>query len=257
MIYLLSLLLWLPVAFGAYEPNTTEIAWDLHGVILHKDKPRMAMTGLVQGSIIAADLISALACESVQYCWNGSQGATHRFIRDAWGHWSQDGSPEEYKRVLEARDAALGRGKTIVSRIEDIEAEFVINPGMEALVVELNHLGYTQRIASNIGAGAYQRLSKKYNFFDNNLCEGQCVDFRGPDAPRKPSPEFFKRYLAAYNPRGDKTIIFIDDNLKNVEAARKAGMVGIVFNNLDQLRADLQELGIKLAVPAQAAVQAE
>ena len=57
----------------------------------------------------------------------------------------------------------------------------------------------------------------------------------------KPSPEIFafvKQKLGS-----PKDIVFVDDNPLNVEAAKKAGIPGIVFTSLQQLRADLASYG--------------
>ncbi|HSW79183.1 MAG TPA: HAD family phosphatase [Candidatus Saccharimonadales bacterium] len=59
----------------------------------------------------------------------------------------------------------------------------------------------------------------------------------------KPSPEIFEHILTKMKV-GPKEAIFIDDNDKNVEAAEKLGITGIVFTDTKQLRRDLDALGI-------------
>ena len=49
---------------------------------------------------------------------------------------------------------------------------------------------------------------------------------------------------------GDGEAIFIDDNLRNVEAAREAGWLAHHFAGADALRAELAELGFALAADA-------
>jgi HAD superfamily hydrolase (TIGR01549 family) len=41
-------------------------------------------------------------------------------------------------------------------------------------------------------------------------------------------------------------ILFIDDGLKNVKSAEELGIIGLNFDNVDQLINDLNELGIRL-----------
>ena len=40
--------------------------------------------------------------------------------------------------------------------------------------------------------------------------------------------------------------VFIDDRVENIEGARKLGIHGIVFENKEQLKKDLEKLGVKV-----------
>jgi glucose-1-phosphatase len=59
----------------------------------------------------------------------------------------------------------------------------------------------------------------------------------------KPSPLIFREALRACKVKADQTL-YIDDIPAYVQAARQLGMQGIVFQSAEQLRADLNELGI-------------
>jgi len=63
---------------------------------------------------------------------------------------------------------------------------------------------------------------------------------------RKPFPEIYQYTLEKYNIIPSKAV-FIDDNLKNIEAARDLGIHGIHFQNPNQLRAHLLQLGVKMS----------
>ncbi len=67
----------------------------------------------------------------------------------------------------------------------------------------------------------------------------------GEEKTRKPFPEFYKILLDRYHLDPGKTI-FIDDNLKNVKGAEKLGITGIQFHNAQQLKEELQRLGVRL-----------
>jgi len=67
----------------------------------------------------------------------------------------------------------------------------------------------------------------------------------GEEKTRKPFPEFYKILLDRYHLDPGKTI-FIDDNLKNVKGAEKLGITGIHFHNAQQLKEELQRLGVRL-----------
>ncbi|RYY59649.1 MAG: HAD family phosphatase, partial [Chitinophagaceae bacterium] len=60
---------------------------------------------------------------------------------------------------------------------------------------------------------------------------------------RKPFPEFYQRLLDRYNVKPEDAV-FIDDNFRNVEAARKMGIESIHFTSPDNLREELKRLGV-------------
>lgn len=57
----------------------------------------------------------------------------------------------------------------------------------------------------------------------------------------KPDPRIFAHVLEKFGLEPDETI-FVDDNAANVRAAEAAGFIGIVFQNPDQLRRELQSV---------------
>ena len=61
----------------------------------------------------------------------------------------------------------------------------------------------------------------------------------------KPSPIIYQAALKACKTRAQEAV-YIDDILAYVEAARRLGMSGIQFQSPEQLRADLQALGVEL-----------
>jgi 2-haloacid dehalogenase len=68
----------------------------------------------------------------------------------------------------------------------------------------------------------------------------------GVEKTRKPFPEFYDILLRRYDVAPEGTI-FIDDNLKNIEAARLMGMDGIHFQGAAGLKVELKKRGIILA----------
>ena len=59
----------------------------------------------------------------------------------------------------------------------------------------------------------------------------------------KPDPRFYKAVIRSLGEK-PSSMIFIDDVEENVRGARKAGMVGIVFQNAKQLEGRMGELGL-------------
>ncbi len=59
----------------------------------------------------------------------------------------------------------------------------------------------------------------------------------------KPDPRIFELAIDRCKLVPSRTV-FIDDSLKNVEAGRNAGLHALHFRDPDQLRADLNRLGV-------------
>lgn len=147
---------------------------------------------------------------------------------------------EEYKILIEAYDPKL------VPIAERMAASYDVMPGMQELIEELYTLGYRQRVATNGGLTDYTNLAKKYpdlfKYFEKPLV----VDATKKPVVRKPTIAYYNNHFTQFDPERKRTVIFIDDKRKNIEGARKAGMIGIHFKNGKQLREDLKKLGIPL-----------
>ena len=67
----------------------------------------------------------------------------------------------------------------------------------------------------------------------------------GEEKTRKPYKEFYLKLLEKYDIRMEKAV-FIDDNLRNIEAARQIGIKSIHFTNATSLKRMLPDFGINL-----------
>lgn len=74
-----------------------------------------------------------------------------------------------------------------------------------------------------------------------NWFEGILVS--GEENLKKPDPMIYKMTLERFGLVGEKTL-FIDDSLRNVEAAKKCGIRAIQFENPEKLWKDLEQLGV-------------
>lgn len=103
--------------------------------------------------------------------------------------------------------------------------------------------GYTIYTATNIGTLFFPIIQKKFAdiFNDNFIRNGMTVDYTQQDVIEKPDPRYFEELKKRLNPDNDKHILFIDDRLENVEAARAAGLLAIHFEGHKQLRAELRD----------------
>lgn len=69
------------------------------------------------------------------------------------------------------------------------------------------------------------------------------VVMSGEEKNRKPFPEFYKVLLDRYQVKPEEAL-FIDDNVRNIKAAKELGIDSIPFVNPEQLNRDLKERGI-------------
>ena len=79
--------------------------------------------------------------------------------------------------------------------------------------------------------------------FDAIQFEGIVVS--GTEKTRKPFRRIYDIILDRYNLKAEECI-FIDDSLRNVEAARELGIHAIQFKNSQQLKNELLHLGVGL-----------
>ena len=70
----------------------------------------------------------------------------------------------------------------------------------------------------------------------------------GAEKMRKPTPAFYQLLFERYAIRPAEAL-FIDDNLRNAEAARAVGLPTILFESPEQLRRVLTERGVLLKKP--------
>ena len=61
----------------------------------------------------------------------------------------------------------------------------------------------------------------------------------------KPEPEIYQLFLERFN-LDPKTCVFLDDSRRNIQAARDAGMTGIVFQSKAQADEALRDLGVRI-----------
>ena len=99
---------------------------------------------------------------------------------------------------------------------------------------DLNHYALT-----NWSHELFPIALERYEFL--HWFDGRVVS--GEERMRKPNLDFYRVLLNRYNLAADE-VLFIDDNLRNVEAARSIGIESIRFHSPHQLKEALQETGI-------------
>lgn len=112
-------------------------------------------------------------------------------------------------------------------------------PGMAALLDELagrvrrvtasNYPVWIEELAAGRLAGRFEQVIASYHL-----------------GVRKPEPDFYHRLLRTVNVAGDE-VLFVDDRVENVEAARAVGVRAHHFTGASPLRAWLRAQGVAVA----------
>ncbi len=120
--------------------------------------------------------------------------------------------------------------------------EEMIGGALEETVVileELKHRKTPLYVLSNWSAETFSVAHQRFEFlqwFDGLLVSGE-------EGLKKPDPAIFQRLLEKFQLPAERCV-FIDDREDNTAVAQAAGMTGIRFQNADQLRQDLVQLGL-------------
>lgn len=207
-------------------PDKVEVAWDLDGVLVHRNwagkaKEAWNFPGLFSELVKHPLALYAVVATAFK---GGATGEPYALAL------------KPYSNVLAAAAFKLASTGSI-------------DPNVAAIIKELNALGYTQRIASNIGTEEVKLLGAENSDLFTIFEGGKTVTYYedGSRSVKKPARSYFEEYNATYNADSAKAIIFIDDQLKNINGAHQVEpFVPVKFDNAQQLRADLKALGIPL-----------
>lgn len=102
-------------------------------------------------------------------------------------------------------------------------------------IKELKERGFHVYVISNFAHKAHEECIDALDFLSE--VDGGILSYQVQLI--KPSPEIYRLLCSRYGLKAEECV-FIDDLPKNVEAARKEGMQGIVFENLEQAKKALE-----------------
>lgn len=130
-------------------------------------------------------------------------------------------------------------------------------PGMQEIVDELAQRDIEQHIGSNIGKTAFRRLIDSSEnphlaplFKPMNIPKSHVVSLKNGKIAPKPNKLFFEEYLGKNNiDLKKKQVIFIDDRIENIRAAKAFGFDAILFKNPRQLRIELSKRNMPIKIP--------
>lgn len=107
-------------------------------------------------------------------------------------------------------------------------------------IKELKEKGYGVYYLSNFSDKAYVDCADALEFIP--YTDGGILSYR--ERMVKPEPEIYRLLLERYGLIAEECV-FLDDMEVNVEAARKEGFAGIVFETKEQAEEELARLGVK------------
>ena len=119
-----------------------------------------------------------------------------------------------------------------------VRASYRWLPGLEELLAELHHAGYTMHAFSNYPVW-YQMIEERLRlsrFLDWTFVS--CLT-----GLRKPDRAAYVQALAALGAPAQQCV-FIDDRVRNCEAARALGIHSVAYEGIEPLRASLREAGL-------------
>lgn len=114
---------------------------------------------------------------------------------------------------------------------DDINEFIIAYPYACEWICRLHESGFQVYCLSNISDKIYRECEKEFEFL--KFTDGRILSYE--EKLIKPDPVIYRLLLERYNLKADECI-FIDDQEINVNAAKKLGMYGIVFQN--QLQAE-------------------
>lgn len=104
-------------------------------------------------------------------------------------------------------------------------------------IKELKKKGFHVYVISNFAHKAHMDCIKALDFLEE--IDGGILSYQVKLI--KPAPEIYRLLCSKYDLKAEECV-FIDDLPKNVEAAQKEGMQGIVFQDLKQAKEELEVL---------------
>ena len=175
--------------------------------------------------------------------FNGDEAGMERFLSTVchpeWNEHQDAGRP-----VAEAEAEAITRHPDQEARIRAYYGRFdemmagAID-GTVAILEELHARGVPLYGLTNWSAETFPHALKRFAFFQR--FRGIVVS--GRIKLKKPDPRIFAHLVRTHDLTPAQTV-FIDDSLRNVDAAKAAGLHALHFTDPKRLAADLRSLGV-------------
>jgi FMN phosphatase YigB (HAD superfamily) len=205
------------------SPQTTIIAFDIHGVLFAPDKKKIKKVIKSHPSVFNV-LVYAF--------WPPFLLNVYKLVR-------KKAVPEEIINHLSSRYKLIAKHKQFAIQLANAQKHI---PYMENLVTKLKDLGYELHIFSNIGSEIFKELSDQhYTLF--KLFDKIYIPHRENNFIGKPHHQAFRDYLKRCN-NSKQQVIFIDNRWRNIKSAHQSNIFGIHFKSAQQLTKELQQLAV-------------
>lgn len=121
---------------------------------------------------------------------------------------------------------------------EAFRAAYLPRPGVLSLVSTLHERDYRTALLSNTELPAVGYFHEQnYNMFD--VLVFSCVE-----RVAKPEPEIYEITINRLGSQPQRTVL-TDDRPDYIQGAKELGLNAILFENVDQLKSELKELGVE------------
>jgi len=202
----------------------TAVTFDLGGVMIDWD-PRHLYRKLFDGDEAAMERFLAEVCTPE---WNARLDAGRPFA---------DGIAELVAAHPDQTDLIVAFQRRWPEMLGDAFG------GTVAIMRELRAAGLRTYALSNWSAETFRMARGQFGFLD----EMDGILISGELKIAKPDPAIFREFMRRFGLAPEATV-YIDDWERNVAAAASLGMVAVRFVDATQLRRDLRDLGLPLAV---------
>lgn len=157
-----------------------------------------------------------------------------------WNEFDRGDWPEE--KLLQAfveRDPEIEQ--EIREAYKDIHG--MVTPRAYAIpwIKQLKENGYQVLFLSNFSKKAHIECAESLSFLP--YTDGGILSYQ--EKMIKPNPEIYRLLISRYKLVPQESV-FLDDTLKNVEAARAEGIQGILFRTKEQAEDELWKMGVKV-----------
>lgn len=123
---------------------------------------------------------------------------------------------------------------------EAFEAAYVQRDDMFSMAAWLRENGYRTAVLSNTELPAMEYFhGLRYDMFDVPV-------FSCAEGVKKPDRKIYELALEKLGSRPRESV-FIDDNPEYINGAKEVGINTILFQNIDQFKDELSQLGVKIA----------
>ena len=153
----------------------------------------------------------------------------------AWGEFDRGLEEDEVLKLFIKNDPSVE--KEIRMMFENIEGTLSTADYAIPWILELKRRNLRTLILSNLSVKTLSECWKSLLFL--NYTDGGILSFR--EGVIKPEEEIYTRLIERYDINPEEAV-FIDDRSENIEAARRLGLNGIVFESYEQASAELEEL---------------